>query len=154
MALARERALAAVVAIGGVGCFGVEMFLTASGDILVNELAPRVHNSGHYSIEACVCSQFENHLRAVLGWPLGDTRLRTPAAVMVNLLGHADGPGFPSGLAEALSVAGAHVHLYGKARSVVGRKMGHVTALGASVEEAEVIATTAARKLYFGHRPS
>lgn len=154
VALARERAVAAVIAIGGVGCFGVEMFLTAEGEILVNELAPRVHNSGHYSIEACACSQFENHLRAVLGWPLGDARLRAPAAVMVNLLGQADGPGHPAGLAEALSVAGAHIHLYGKARSMPGRKMGHVTALGSTVEEAEAIAAAAARSLYFGRRPA
>jgi 5-(carboxyamino)imidazole ribonucleotide synthase len=87
---ALEIARRAVTAVGAVGSFGVEMFLTAGGEILVNELAPRVHNSGHYTIEACVCSQFENHVRAVLGWPLGSTTMIAPAAVMVNLLGRRD----------------------------------------------------------------
>ena len=120
------------------------------GQILVNELAPRVHNSGHYTIEACACSQFENHLRAVLGWPLGSPALRAPAAVMVNLLANGDGPGTPQGLAEALRVPGAHVHIYGKARSSPGRKMGHVTALGATHEEALAVAQRAADCIRFG----
>lgn len=77
----------AVTAVGAVGSFGVELFLSAAGELAINELAPRVHNSGHYSIEACACSQFENHVRAVLGWPLGSTRMTAPAAVMINLLG-------------------------------------------------------------------
>ncbi|HMO64198.1 MAG TPA: ATP-grasp domain-containing protein, partial [Verrucomicrobiota bacterium] len=86
-----EAARRAVAAVGGVGTFGVELFLAADGTVAVNELAPRVHNSGHYTIEACDCSQYENHVRAVLGWPLGSPRMRAPAAVMVNLLGA--GPG-------------------------------------------------------------
>jgi 5-(carboxyamino)imidazole ribonucleotide synthase len=140
----------AVEAIGAVGCVGVEMFLMQDGRILVNELAPRVHNSGHFTIEACHCSQFENHIRAILGWPLGSPNLRAPAAAMVNLLGAADGPAMPQGLEKALAVAGAHIHIYGKARSAKGRKMGHVTALGATADEALEIATRAASAIRFG----
>jgi len=149
----RAAALAqrAVAAVEAVGSFGVEMFLTANGDILINELAPRVHNSGHYTIEACVCSQFENHVRAVLGWPLGSTRMVAPAAVMVNLLGSSDGPGNPQGLERALAIANAHVHAYGKAKSVAGRKMGHVTVLGNSVAEAETAALQCAGEIRFGN---
>ena len=140
----------AISAIGGVGSFGMELFLGATGELLVNEIAPRVHNTGHYTIEACVCSQFENHVRAVLGWPLGSAALVAPAAAMVNLLGAGDGPGTPVGLTEALRVPGAHVHVYGKTRSARGRKMGHVTALGATPEEAVAIAQRAADGIRFG----
>ncbi len=147
---ASETAVRAVAAVGGVGTFGVEMFLGADGMIAVNELAPRVHNSGHYTIEACACSQFENHVRAVLGWPLGSTALRAPAAAMINLLGSGPGPGTPDGLAEALAVPGAAVHLYGKTTSARGRKMGHVTALGDTLESALATARRAAGSLRFG----
>lgn len=148
---AASLAQRAVAAVEAVGSFGVEMFLAGNGDIFINELAPRVHNSGHYTIEACECSQFENHVRAVLGWPLGSTRMVTPAAVMVNLLGHAAGPGNPQGLQRALAIAGAHVHAYGKAQSVAGRKMGHVTVLGNSVAEAEAAALQCAGEIRFGN---
>ena len=137
-------ALRAVQAVEGVGIFGVELFELPDGRVLYNELAPRPHNSGHYTIEGCFTSQFENHLRAVLGWPLGSTKLRAPAAVMVNLLGRHAGPVRPDALRAALAVSGAHLHLYGKREARVGRKMGHVTALGASVAEAEAIASRAA----------
>ena len=147
---AEQTALQAVAAFGGIGTWGVEMFLTRDGQVLVNEMAPRVHNSGHYTIEACECSQFENHIRAVLGWPLGSPALRAPAAAMVNLLGAGDGPRLPAGLAGALAVPGAHIHLYGKDRSARGRKMGHVTALGTTTEEARAIAQRAADALRFG----
>lgn len=150
---ARDLARRAVAAVGGIGSFGVEMFLAADGEIAINELAPRVHNSGHYTIEACECSQFENHVRAVLGWPLGSTQLTAPAAVMRNLLGAGTASGRPRGLEHALAVSGAHVHLYGKAASTVGRKMGHVTALGANREEAMARAETAARAISFGDHP-
>lgn len=143
-AAAAALAVRAVEAVAGVGIFGVELFELADGRVLFNELAPRPHNSGHYTIEGCVTSQFENHLRAVLGWPLGPVALRAPAAVMVNLLGRRAGPVAPTALTAALSVAGAHLHLYGKRESRVGRKMGHVTALGATVAEAEAIALGAA----------
>lgn len=148
----RAAALAqrAVAAVGGIGSFGVEMFLTADGTVTVNELAPRVHNSGHYTIEACHCSQFENHVRAVLGWPLGSTALVAPAAVMVNLLGAGKGPGRPAGLEAALAVPGAHVHVYGKSLSAAGRKMGHVTALGATLDDALARAEQAAQHIRFG----
>lgn len=142
----------AVEAVGGVGSFGVEMFLSANGEIAVNELAPRVHNSGHYTIEACDCSQFENHVRAVLGWPLGNPLMVAPAAVMVNLLGTEKTSGQPHGLDAALRMTGARVHLYGKLMSGPGRKMGHITVLENSVEEAQVIAERAAKQIYFGEK--
>ena len=149
-----ERALdlarRAVTAVGAVGSFGVEMFLTASDEIFINELAPRVHNSGHYTIEACVCSQFENHVRAVLGWPLGDTRMVAPAAVMVNLLGDRKAVGRPVGIEQALAIPGTHVNIYGKAMSGVGRKMGHITALGPTMDEALATAQRAAAQIRFG----
>jgi len=148
---ADEVARKAVAAVGAVGSFGVEMFLTGEGKIVVNELAPRVHNSGHYTIEACVCSQFENHVRAVLGWPLGSTAMVAPAAVMVNLLGTARAAGHPHGLERALTVPGAHVHIYGKAMSGAGRKMGHVTLLGATLDEALATAQRAASFIQFGN---
>ena len=143
-------ACAAAEAVDFVGSMGVECFLTSDGQVLVNELAPRVHNSGHYTIEACVTSQFENHVRAVLGLPLGSPRMVAPAAVMANMLGSRLGAARPAGLADALGVPGAHVHLYGKLMSGPGRKLGHVTALGASVEEAEAAATRAATAISFG----
>lgn len=147
---AAELGQRAAAAIEGVGSIGIEMFLMPDGRIVINEMAPRVHNSGHYTIEACPCSQFENHVRAVLGWPLGSSALRAPAAAMVNLLGEGDGPAMPRGLHEALAIPGAHVHIYGKDRSVKGRKMGHVTALGATPEEALALAQKAANLLRFG----
>ncbi len=140
----------AVVAIGAIGSFGVEMFLTKDGEVIINELAPRVHNSGHYTIEACECSQFENHVRAVLGWPLGSTKMVKPAAVMVNLLGQGHGNGQPAGFNEAMDMPGVHIHIYGKELSMPGRKMGHVTALGETIAEAEKAAQAAADVLYFG----
>lgn len=147
---AAEMAEKSVEAVGGIGTFGVEMFLSRDGEVVVNELAPRVHNSGHYTIEACVCSQFENHVRAVLGWPLGSPEMVAPAAVMINLLGKSKGPGEPKGWTEAVAVAGAHIHVYGKAASAPGRKMGHLTALGASVDAAHATARQAADALQFG----
>lgn len=143
-AAATALAVRAVEAVGGVGIFGVELFELPDSRVLFNELAPRPHNSGHYTIEGCTSSQFENHLRAVLGWPLGLADLRAPAAVMVNLLGRRSGPVTPAALTAALAVPGAHLHLYGKREARVGRKMGHVTALGATVAAAEATARRAA----------
>jgi 5-(carboxyamino)imidazole ribonucleotide synthase len=111
------------------------MFLANGGGVLVNEIAPRPHNSGHYTIEATETSQFENHLRGVLDLALGPVDMRAPAAAMVNLLGSAAGPARPR-TAEALAVPGAHLHLYDKAEVRPGRKMGHVTALGTTAAEA------------------
>lgn len=147
---AAEIARRAIEAIQGVGVFGVEMFLTGNDEVLINELAPRPHNSGHYTIEACPSSQFDNLLRAILDLPLGSTRLIAPAA-MVNLLGENSRPGGPDGLAEALAVPGASVHLYGKAAARPGRKMGHVTALApeGGPRQALELAQKAAQKLIF-----
>jgi 5-(carboxyamino)imidazole ribonucleotide synthase len=143
-AAATALAVRAVEAVGGVGIFGVELFELADGRVLFNELAPRPHNSGHYTIEGCITSQFENHLRAVLGWPLGPATMRAPAAVMVNLLGRRTGPVAHDALRDALAVPGAHIHLYGKRESRLGRKMGHITALGESIAAAEAVARRAA----------
>ena len=142
-ARARQVSLAAARAAEGVGVTGVEMFLSPAGEVLVNELAPRPHNSGHYSIEACETSQFENHLRGVLDLPLGDVRMRSPAAAMVNLLGSSTGPARPA-TAAALAVEDAHLHLYDKAEVRPGRKMGHVTALAGDPASALAIARRAA----------
>jgi 5-(carboxyamino)imidazole ribonucleotide synthase len=138
-----DVARAAAAAADGVGVTGVEMFLVAGGAVLVNELAPRPHNSGHYTIEACETSQFENHLRGVLDLPLGEVAMRTTSAAMVNLLGSRAGPAAPN-ITGALAVPGAHLHLYDKAEVRPGRKMGHVTALGAAGEEALARARRAA----------
>ncbi|MDX1547972.1 MAG: 5-(carboxyamino)imidazole ribonucleotide synthase [Rhodothermales bacterium] len=128
---AQRVARAAVEAVGGLGITGVELFELEDGRVLVNELAPRPHNTGHYTIEACHTSQFENHVRAVLDLPLGSPALRVPAAAMVNILGHRAGTPQARGYAEALAVEGAAVHLYGKHEVRPRRKMGHVTVTAA-----------------------
>ena len=117
------------------------MFLTAEGEILINEIAPRTHNSGHHTIEACVTDQFEQHLRAVMGLPLGAIDQMSPAA-MLNLLGApgSEGPVKVNGLADALLIHGVSVHLYGKAETRPWRKMGHATILNQNLELAEQIA--------------
>jgi 5-(carboxyamino)imidazole ribonucleotide synthase len=110
------------------GLLAVEMFLTRNGEILVNEVAPRPHNSGHQSIEGNLTSQFEQHLRAIFDLPLGDTRT-IHHAVMINLLGEPgyEGPAEYEGLSEVLKLDGVYVHLYGKKITKPFRKMGHVT---------------------------
>ncbi len=147
---ALDLSIKAVKAIDGIGTIGVEMFCTKDNEIIVNEMAPRVHNSGHYTIEACETSQFENHVRAILGLPLGSARMIAPAAVMINILGNREGNGFPTGIEKALAINGAHVHVYGKTTTNIGRKMGHVTALGSSIAEAENVAIEAAASISFG----
>jgi 5-(carboxyamino)imidazole ribonucleotide synthase len=117
-----------------VGLLTVEMFLTRDGRLLVNELAPRPHNSGHLTIENCVTSQFEQQVRAVCGLPLGSTQLRQPAA-MANLLGHFWNHGEPN-WAAALEDPAVKLHLYGKSQPRVGRKMGHLTASAETAAEA------------------
>lgn len=118
-----------------VGLLAVEMFVTKQGDVLVNEIAPRPHNSGHQTIEANVTSQYEQHLRAILNLPFGDTSILLPSA-MVNLLGEAgySGQAIYEGMKEVLAIEGAHVHLYGKKRTKPFRKMGHVTIVDADIE--------------------
>jgi len=120
-----------------VGILAVEMFLDKHGKILVNELAPRPHNSGHQSIEGNVVSQFEQHLRAIFNQPLGDTACLNNA-IMVNVLGEAgyEGPAVYKGIEKILKCAGVYVHLYGKALTKPFRKMGHVTIVAADREKA------------------
>ena len=140
---------------GAIGIFGVEMFLlpdgvsillymanqadfSPAGTLLINEIAPRPHNSGHHTIEACHTSQFENHLRAILGLPLGSTALKVPATAMLNLLGASDKTEEVQAVVDAsLSIPGATTHLYGKEGCRPGRKMGHITLVGDSDAEVE-----------------
>ncbi len=133
-------------AVDGIGIIAVELFIDARGELTINELALRPHNSGHATIEASTTSQFHNHLRAVLDWPLGDTAMRTPVAALVNLLGP-DGPDrIAAHLPDALGIADAQIHLYGKT-SRPGRKLGHITVLGDDVEVARARAWTATELL-------
>ena len=128
-----------------VGLLTVELFVTRDGRLLVNELAPRTHNSGHLTIDACVTSQFEQQVRAVCGLPLGSTELKQPAA-MANLLGDvwSNGePNWPAALEDPL----VKLHLYGKAEARAGRKMGHLTATGATTAEAVERVTRARARL-------
>ena len=127
----------------GAGVFGIEMFQDEDDQVLINEIAPRVHNSGHFSIEACVTSQFEQHIRAITGLPLGDTQMVVPVAVMVNILGTRSGNARIRGLAHALKHRATSVHIYGKAKVRPERKMGHITVTGQDVEGVIQTAMTA-----------
>ena len=131
---AAELACSIALALELVGVLAVEMFLMGDGGIVVNELAPRPHNSGHFSFDASVTSQFEQQVRAVCGLPLGSTESLRPAA-MANLLGDVWADGEPD-WAAAAAFPGVKIHLYGKTAAKPGRKMGHLTAFGATVEEA------------------
>lgn len=136
-AKAREVALHLANSFQLVGTLAVEMFLTTDGEIYVNEVAPRPHNSGHYTINACETSQFDQHIRAVCNWPLGNTDLLKPT-VMVNILGEH----LSKVLENIQQLSECHLHLYGKAEAKTGRKMGHLTVLGNTVEEAlEIISS-------------
>ena len=121
-----------------VGLLAIELFLTADGNLLVNEIAPRPHNSGHHTIEACFVSQYGMHLRAILNMPLGSTGLRTPA-VMINLLGEKgfEGKARYENIEEVLHTEGAYIHLYGKEDTKPFRKMGHITVCNLNLEEAK-----------------
>lgn len=141
VAQAEALALRIADAIGLVGVMGVEFFVTRSGEVLVNELAPRTHNSGHYTMDACATSQFEQQARAICGLPLGPVDLLSPV-VMVNLLGDAWVGGEPRWSALAAE-SGVNLHLYGKAEARPGRKMGHFNVRDASSEAA----LTRARRL-------
>ncbi len=134
-----------------IGLLCVEMFLTKGGSLLINELAPRTHNSGHLTVDACVTSQFEQQLRAVCGLPLGSTDLLRPAA-MANLLGELWAGGEPD-WAAACAFPDVKLHLYGKAEARPGRKMGHLTALAPSVDAARARVLEARRALTEGRRP-
>ncbi len=133
---ARQVALHVADHLEGAGVFGIELFLTETGEIIVNEIAPRVHNSGHYTTEACVTSQFEQHIRAITGLPLGPTDMIVPAAVMINILGERDGAPRPQGIDKATKNPHTTLHLYGKSPTKIDRKMGHITSVGNTLEEA------------------
>jgi 5-(carboxyamino)imidazole ribonucleotide synthase len=132
-----EIAIKSIEVLDGVGVFGVELFLTKDNRILLNEIAPRPHNSGHYTIESCLTSQFEQLIRAVTNLPLGSTKLISPSA-MVNLLGEEGYKGEPiiEGIHEALEISGLSFHFYGKEQTSPFRKMGHITVLDESLDEA------------------
>ena len=129
---AKRLARRVATAFGEPGLYAVEMFLTRNDELLVNETAPRAHNSGHHTIEACASSQFDQLLRILCDWPLGDASLRAKAA-MINLVGEGgSGPAEVQGLNDVLHVPGTFLHLYGKQETRAGRKMGHVTAIAES----------------------
>ena len=132
---AQQIAKEVILKLDMVGILAVELFVTKLGEVLVNEIAPRPHNSGHHTIEANFTSQFEQHLRSVMNWPLGNPDLRCPAA-MINLLGEDgfSGPAIIEGKEEALAEKGVYIHLYGKKLTKPFRKMGHVTILDESVD--------------------
>jgi 5-(carboxyamino)imidazole ribonucleotide synthase len=133
-----------IEAYGICGLLAVELFLTKDNQLLINEVAPRTHNSGHHTIDSCYTSQFEQHLRAILNLPLGSTKMKT-ASVMVNLLGEPgySGPVEYAGFDECVKMEGVKVHLYGKTVTKPYRKMGHVTILDPDLENAK----TKARKV-------
>ena len=133
----KELSIKSIEALDGVGVFAVELFLTKNGDVLVNEIAPRPHNSGHYTVEACATSQFEQIIRAVTNLPLGSTKLISPA-VMINLLGEEgyEGEPFIEGIHDALEIPELSFHFYRKTYTKPYRKMGHITVLDDNVDGA------------------
>jgi 5-(carboxyamino)imidazole ribonucleotide synthase len=134
---AKKMAQKTMKALSGAGIFGIEMFVMQDENVVINEIAPRPHNSGHYSIEACSISQFEQHLRAILNLPLSKPELLCPA-VMVNILGslNHNGPYEIKGLKNLFSVPGVKLHVYGKKISKPRRKLGHITVTAKTIEEA------------------
>ena len=135
---AEELAISIIDKLGMVGILAVELFLTKDGQLLVNEIAPRPHNSGHHTIECNVTSQFEQHMRSVLNLPLGDTRIIQPG-VMINLLGEKgyQGSVIYQGLEKAIAIPGVKPHIYGKSETKSFRKMGHITIVAPTLEEAK-----------------
>jgi len=140
--LAKEIAVDVITKLDMVGILAVELFLTEDGEILVNEVAPRPHNSGHHTIECNVTSQFEQHLRSILNFPLGSTEM-TRYGAMLNILGSEGYSGIAkySGATEAMTHSGVHIHLYGKEHTKPNRKMGHVTVAGATMSEVKETAS-------------
>lgn len=147
-ARARKLAEKAMKVLHGAGIFGIEMFVTKKGEVMVNEVAPRVHNSGHYTNEACSVSQFEQHLRAVLDLPLAKPELLSPAC-MINILGPEgfEGPYAVQGIKAAMNVPGVALYIYGKHSSKPRRKLGHITATGTTVSLAVARATRARKAI-------
>ena len=134
---AKEIAIETTKKIDNIGLLAVEMFLTENDEILINEVAPRPHNSGHFTIEACPTSQFEQHLRSILNLPLGNTA-HNNFAIMLNLVGDNgfDGNVFYENLESAFNEANTHVHIYGKEKTRPNRKMGHITIICDKFEDA------------------
>jgi len=142
---AQEIAHETLKHLGGAGIFAIEMFAT-DDSVIINEIAPRVHNSGHHTIEANVTSQFEQHIRAITGMPLGSTAMRVPAAAMINILGRREEPLTREGMDRVLALPDTHPHFYGKS-SRRARKIGHITVLGSSVDDVLRIANQARNEL-------
>jgi len=138
---AQKLAASVVDKLDFIGILAVELFVTPTGDVMVNEIAPRTHNSGHHSIESCYTSQFEQHLRAILDLPLGNTDLIQPA-VMLNILGEEGFKGHViyNGIEDVLKLKGAHIHIYGKKVTSPFRKMGHITVVNSELEGAKNMA--------------
>ncbi len=130
-----DIAVKIVESINYTGVLAVELFVMDDGSLFVNELAPRVHNTGHYTIEGCYVSQFENHIRAVMGLPLGSTDMLHPCSVMINLIGSRDGKAYLEGYSDLIKDKDAYIHFYGKKETRVGRKMGHITLVGNDMAE-------------------
>lgn len=135
---AEKLAVDIITKLDMVGILAVELFLTKSGELLVNEIAPRPHNSGHHTIECNITSQFEQHMRSILNLPLGDTRTIQPG-VMINVLGEKDyvGKATYDGLEKVMEISGVKAHIYGKEETKPFRKMGHITIVAPSIEEAK-----------------
>jgi 5-(carboxyamino)imidazole ribonucleotide synthase len=147
----REIAIEIAKALGIVGAFAVEFFWSEGGELMVNEIAPRVHNSGHYSLDATQISQHEAHIRAICDLPLVQPHLRVPAAVMVNILGSGTGDRL-DGIEAILRENDLKLHLYGKAHAALRRKMGHFTVSAADVASALVVAERARSQLRWSDR--
>lgn len=131
-----------------IGMLCIELFIMKDGSILINELAPRPHNSGHYTIEGCYSSQYENHIRAVLGLPLGNPNLIRPTA-MKNIIGSVNGEACVQGIQKAYQYPDVQVHIYGKKQVAIGRKMGHITVTADTIEEALKQVRYAHEQIYF-----
>lgn len=133
-----DISISIIEALDHCGILAIEFFLDKKNTLWVNEMAPRPHNSGHHTIEACECSQYEQLVRSVMNLPLGDSSIKRPA-VMINLLGEADFRGVPiiEGLSEILNMPDAHLHWYGKKQTRPHRKMGHISCTGNTLEEAK-----------------
>jgi 5-(carboxyamino)imidazole ribonucleotide synthase len=144
-ATAVDMATRLAAALGYVGTLGVEMFVLGDGSVLVNEIAPRPHNSGHYTQDATVCSQFDQQVRAMCGLPLGDPGLMSPVA-MLNVMGDMWAAGTPD-WAAVMAHDGARLHLYGKREARPGRKMGHVNVLSGDAGRAVAAAESLRRAL-------
>ena len=131
-----------------IGLLAVELFLTKQGDILINEVAPRPHNSGHHTIECCMTSQFDQHLRSILDLPLGETELVIPG-IMVNLVGEnmVEGNVIYQNINDIFDIPGVFIHIYGKKKSRLNRKMGHITIVNKDIDKAIEIGKKIKKKI-------